>query len=204
MAKSKAYVVWAGFKPGIYTSWPECQKQVSGFSGAKYKGFPSLEEAKQAFSGEPAQSSTPKESSQKPTGDFLTVDAAFSQRTRILEWRGVLVEGNKRTEVFHSGEHIGGSANIGEFLAIIDGIDYLRSKGMEHLPIYSDSYNAQLWVRRKAHNANVEISDELSYLLRKANERLYGGLNASPKDRIVIKDWVTKSWGEIPADFGRK
>lgn len=168
MAKSKVYVVWAGFKPGIYTSWPDCQKQVSGFSGAKYKGFPSMEEAKLAFNGESAQASTPKKPSQKPTGDFLTVDAAFSQRTRILEWRGVLVEGNKRTEVFHSGEHIGGSANIGEFLAIIDGIDYLQSKGKQHLPIYSDSYNAQLWVRRKAHNANVEISDEAVPFVKKS------------------------------------
>ncbi|MDD6893533.1 MAG: RNase H1/viroplasmin domain-containing protein, partial [Lactobacillus sp.] len=34
-----------GKKPGIYTSWPECQKQVAGFANARFKGFMTREEA---------------------------------------------------------------------------------------------------------------------------------------------------------------
>lgn len=33
------YAVANGFKPGIYETWAECQKQVNHFSGAKYKSF---------------------------------------------------------------------------------------------------------------------------------------------------------------------
>jgi len=44
--KKKFYSVAAGRKPGIYESWSETEKQVKGFPGAKFKGFPSKEEAK--------------------------------------------------------------------------------------------------------------------------------------------------------------
>ena len=39
------YCVYLGRNPGIYSSWSECQQQVSKFSGAIYKKFSSLEEA---------------------------------------------------------------------------------------------------------------------------------------------------------------
>lgn len=35
----KYYAVRRGRQPGIYRTWPETQKQVSGFSGAQYKSF---------------------------------------------------------------------------------------------------------------------------------------------------------------------
>lgn len=45
MASKKFYAVRRGKKPGIYTSWPECQKQVAGFANARFKGFMTREEA---------------------------------------------------------------------------------------------------------------------------------------------------------------
>lgn len=42
---SKYYAVRKGKKIGVFYSWAECQEQVSGFSGAEYKSFKSLEEA---------------------------------------------------------------------------------------------------------------------------------------------------------------
>lgn len=51
MAKKKAkyYVVWKGKTPGIYTSWWDAKKQIDGFSGADYKSYASMTEAKAAF-----------------------------------------------------------------------------------------------------------------------------------------------------------
>ncbi|RZJ85186.1 MAG: ribonuclease H, partial [Chryseobacterium sp.] len=37
MPKRKFYVVWVGRQPGVYTSWPDCEKQVKGFENATYK-----------------------------------------------------------------------------------------------------------------------------------------------------------------------
>lgn len=44
MAK-KYYAVKKGKTPGIYMSWADCQAQVTGFPGAIFKGFMTLEEA---------------------------------------------------------------------------------------------------------------------------------------------------------------
>lgn len=45
MAGILFYAVANGRKPGIYKTWEACQEQVSGFSKAKFKKFPSLSEA---------------------------------------------------------------------------------------------------------------------------------------------------------------
>ena len=45
MAKKKYYAVKRGKTPGIYLTWEDCRSQISGFSGAVYKGFETLEEA---------------------------------------------------------------------------------------------------------------------------------------------------------------
>ena len=39
MAKNKYYAVRKGRIPGIYRTWSECQKQVTGYPGAVFKGF---------------------------------------------------------------------------------------------------------------------------------------------------------------------
>ena len=49
MAKEKFYVVWEGVTPGVYTSWTDCQLQIKGYEGAKYKSFETKEEATKAF-----------------------------------------------------------------------------------------------------------------------------------------------------------
>lgn len=41
----KFYAVKVGKIPGVYTTWLECSKNVTGFNGAVYKSFPTLEEA---------------------------------------------------------------------------------------------------------------------------------------------------------------
>ena len=45
MATKKYYAVQAGRVPGIYTTWNDCQKQVVGYKGAKFKSFPTQEAA---------------------------------------------------------------------------------------------------------------------------------------------------------------
>ena len=49
MAKKKFYAVKVGKIPGIYSTWNECEAQVKGVSGAKYKSFATLKEAEEFF-----------------------------------------------------------------------------------------------------------------------------------------------------------
>jgi ribonuclease HI len=48
--KKKYYAVKIGINPGIYTTWDECKKNVSGVKGAQYKSFKTLSEAKEYLS----------------------------------------------------------------------------------------------------------------------------------------------------------
>jgi ribonuclease HI len=43
--KKLAYVVFYGRIPGLYTTWPEVQKQINGFPDNHFLGFTSVEEA---------------------------------------------------------------------------------------------------------------------------------------------------------------
>lgn len=36
---AKFYGVKQGYKPGVYTTWSECEAQVKGYKGAQYKSF---------------------------------------------------------------------------------------------------------------------------------------------------------------------
>lgn len=51
MSKKKYYAVKVGKTPGIYFTWADCSAQVTGYKGAKYKSFPTIEEA-MAFIGD--------------------------------------------------------------------------------------------------------------------------------------------------------
>lgn len=43
--QQKYYAVRVGRTPGIYMNWEDCNKQVKGYKGAKFKSFTSIEEA---------------------------------------------------------------------------------------------------------------------------------------------------------------
>ncbi|OJJ44151.1 hypothetical protein ASPZODRAFT_840718 [Penicilliopsis zonata CBS 506.65] len=47
----KYYAVKAGFEPGVYYEWNECLAQVTGYKGAVFQAFPTLEEANAFLSG---------------------------------------------------------------------------------------------------------------------------------------------------------
>lgn len=212
MVKKKFYVVWEGRIPGIYDNWPDCKAQVEGFNGAKYKSFENkLEAEKQYIAGYKQFFSQLKEVGEKgakqlsidpnhlPIQNSICVDAACNMVTKVMEYRGVDTCSGK--EIFHQGPFKGGSNNIGEFLALVHALALLKQQG-KNMPIYSDSITAIAWVRHKKHKSIVVPTEE-NMLLFDLLERAEQWLRTHTYDTPILK-WDTKSWGEIPADFGRK
>ena len=139
------------------------------------------------------------EKDSNPEKDGLTVDAAWSPVSKKTEFRGVRLSNKK--EIFSFGPFGGGTNNVGEFLAIVNAMAYLKKNDL-NIPIYSDSRTAISWVRNKCANTDLKNSDpntELMNTILKAERWL--------KDNVflgrIIK-WNTRKWGEIPADYGRK
>lgn len=203
--KTKYYVVWKGRKTGVFSSWSEAEAQVKGFNGAEFKSFEGLEEAKQAFAGQ-YQQYKGKSASQ---GRLLkvppaltpswTVDAACSGNPGLMEYR--CVDTATGEEIFHRGPFPQGTNNVGEFLAIVDAL-MLAAKQGKTWPIYSDSVNAMNWVRAKKARTNLGQTAANAELFERM-ARAEAWLQANRFPNQLIK-WQTDSWGENPADFGRK
>lgn len=205
--KVKYYVVWVGRKPGIYSTWEACSKQIHGFPGAKYRSFPSMEQAKIAFASPPLPAikktgSLPSVSNRtklpRPIGTFLCVDASWITTTGASEYRGVMMPSGE--VIFSRGPFQKGTNNVVEFIAIVHALAWCKQKD-SGMTIYSDSATAIAWLRKKKANSklNGEGSDELLELLYRAEK----WIRENTWSNAVLK-WETEQWGEIPADYGRK
>ena len=228
--KPKYYVVWEGHTPGIYTEWEAAEAQVKGYPEAVFKAFSSREEAEIAYEEGPLEyvGQRTTDDSQRTTDNgqqspdrlellrkqaalkacqalptavdaqAIAVDAACSGNPGQMEYRGVYLKTGE--EIFHYGP-VFGTNNIGEFLAIVHGLALLAQRGYT-IPIYSDSVNAMLWVKRKQCRTTLPLNEKTQALhehIRRAETWLR--THSYSND---LRKWETEKWGEIPADFGRK
>lgn len=199
----KAYVVWTGRRPGIYRSWAECAAQVDGFPGAKYKSFETEREAQEAFrrdwqqyiGAKPASLGLPPE----VIGESLSVDAACDGSPGNMEYRGVHTKSGE--EVFHVGPVQNGTNNIGEFLAIVHALAYLKRQA-KTIPIYSDSRIARGWVKEKVVRSKLPRNAQTAEVWTLADRALQWLRDNTYPNEIL--EWRTDEWGENRADFGRK
>jgi ribonuclease HI len=192
--KKKYYVVWDGKRPGIYGDWEQCQAQVVGFPGARFKSFKTLPLAAAAFEHSP----TPL-----PCGEglCLTVDGACSGYNG--EYRGVLLP--SRNQVFHFGPWDFATNNIVEFLAIVRGLQWMHTRGLK-IPLYSDSRTAIAWVKQggQCRSARPPPCDCPIYQEVAKSEAWLNGCPEAPEYVVLLQKWDTEKFGEVPADFGRK
>jgi ribonuclease HI len=208
-AKKKFYTVWTGRKPGVYSSWHDCEEQVKGYEGAVYKGFSTELEAQTAFNGnssdyiarsrgdEPQLIETAIQLT--PAIEGICVDGAWNTSTNFIEYQGVELPARKL--IFHAGPFSAGTNNIAEFLAIVHALAYCKNKQIG-LPIYSDSSTAITWVRKKKAATKIK-QDETTEAIRQLVARGELWLKNNDYSNSILK-WETKLWGENPADFGRK
>lgn len=225
--KQKFYVVWLGHEPGVYTEWPKAKAQIDGYKGAKYKSFPTRAQAEAAYAGSfdryirsattansgsashlrPRPGTSGSGTSRRGTapttatviGQSISVDAACSGNPGRMEYQGVTTVGKR--QLFHRAFALG-TNNIGEFLALVHALAFLKGQDMGELPIYSDSQIAIGWVKKGKCKTTLQRSPRTAELF----EYIDRG-EAWLKDNAVtnpIYKWNTKAWGEIPADFGRK
>ena len=209
VAKKKIYVVWNGVHPGIYDNWEDCKSQVFGFENAQYKSFETLEEAREAYEQgsikyrQQAIKKTPVFAGKKFKNTYLleslAVDAACSGNPGVMEYRGVFVATGK--EMFRKGPWPQGTNNIGEFLAIVHALALMKQNNID-IPVYSDSQNAITWIRKKQCRTRLEQTPENAPVFDLIG-RAEKWLNENTYSNPVLK-WDTATWGEIPADFGRK
>ena len=215
MASKKYYTVLKGRKSGVFTSWKDCQAQINGFRGALYKSFKTKQEAEEALNlseqdfrslfnqkvnNKPkSPTKTDLSSIQEIIRDSVCVDASCLGNPGDVEYRGVYTATGE--VIFHKQPMSWGTNNLGEFLAIVHALAYLKNQHKD-IPIYSDSETAIIWVKNKKVRTKlkrVEANIELFNLVDRGLKWLENNTYPNP-----ILKWNTLLWGEIPADFGRK
>lgn len=218
MAKQKFYVVWKGHKPGIYQSWAECKEQVDGYPQAQYKSYESAKEAESAFKagagkmwGQRAAAaksagtspSTAKKTAPVSSGeidyDSISVDVGTRGNPGPVEYKGVDTQTGEI--LFYVGPVENGTNNLGEFIAIVHALAYLKELGSSKT-VYTDSRTALSWLKNKK-VASTLVRNESTRKIWDMTDRALQWLNTNKYPNKVVK-WNTEEWGEIRADFGRK
>jgi len=156
MAK-KYYAVKKGLTPGIYTSWADCQAQINGFSGAIFKGFATMEEAKAFIGGEPEffgqaeQMILEKESSSDIPADteaVAYVDGSYDVTTGNFSY-GMVMFHNGKEEHFSKkfeGSDLASMRNVaGEVEGARAAMQYCLDKGIKSVTIYHDYIGIAAW-----------------------------------------------------------
>lgn len=142
--KQKFYAVKKGRHPGIYHSWPACQKEVIGFPGAVYKSFLSLGAAQQWL--QLSDNRDQAQSSQSASRQFdikLYTDGGSRNHGNKL---GQHVKANDKAawaylieyhgqQLTATGGEYGSTNNKMEINALVQALQYLLAHGLNHYSI---------------------------------------------------------------------
>ena len=145
MAK-KFYAVKVGKIPGIYETWPDCQDQINGYSGAVYKGFATREEAAAFISGESDASKTPEEIEE--TQAVAYVDGSYDATTSAFSY-GMVLFYNQEEHHFsekYTDTELAQMHNVaGEIKGSEAAIRYCLEHNIESITIYHDYEGIAKW-----------------------------------------------------------
>lgn len=157
----KYYAVKKGFKTGIFNSWNECKQVVNGYSGAIYKSFTSLQEAKEFLGDVDNKVAGNNHIDNKELvvngndvkeGDrpFAFVDGSFNIATNVYGYGGFLEHDGIREYIKGNGKEpeMASMRNVaGEVLGSMEAIKKAIELGLTQLDIYYDYLGIEMWAK---------------------------------------------------------
>lgn len=170
MAKQMIYyAVQRGFTPGIYATWAECEKQVKGYSGAIFKKFTSLEDAKIFMQG---SIGTDVKAGEQPVIDtskpYAFVDGSFNAKKGLYGYGAIFFDGEKET-VLSGSENKEDSAALrniaGELLGTLSVVSYAIGK-VKNLALYYDYAGIEMWATDRWEAKN-EITQHYKQVMKR-------------------------------------
>ncbi|HET7581103.1 MAG TPA: ribonuclease H family protein [Bacillales bacterium] len=141
----KYYAVKKGRKPGIFRSWAECKQQVDGYSGALYKSFTSLDDAKRYLHPE---ESAPSSSKQKnPNAIEVYVDGSYQASLSAFSYGCIILNHDKQTlSGVGTDPKQAALRNVaGELMGTMKAIEWAVESGYPEILIYHDYAGIANW-----------------------------------------------------------
>jgi len=136
----KYYAVKVGREIGIFESWDDCLKQVSGFEGAQYKSFSKFEDAQNYING--------VTDNVEYDGPTAYVDGSFKEETNEYSFGVVFLFNGQE---FHykmafPSDELSSMRNVaGEIKAAGFIIQFCLNRGINKLTIYHDYEGISKW-----------------------------------------------------------
>ena len=147
---AKYYAVQVGRSTGVFFSWAECQKQVTGFPGAVYKSFLTMEEAEAFVKGvQPEVKQTGTEILAVEPGALVAyVDGSYHVGNGQFSYGVVLLNGQEVLKFceFFLDEELASMRNVaGEIKGAEAAMRYAVEHGFSKLYIYHDYEGIAKW-----------------------------------------------------------
>ena len=147
---TKYYAVRVGRNTGVFLTWAECQKQVTGFPGAVFKSFTTIEEAENFVKGIVPQIEKSGEQILKvePGALVAYVDGSYNVENNQFSYGMVLLDGEQelKFQQFFIDEELASMRNVaGEVKGAEAAMRYAVEQGFHKLYIYHDYEGIAKW-----------------------------------------------------------
>lgn len=147
---TKYYAVRVGRSTGVFLTWAECQKQVTGFPGAVFKSFTTIEEAENFVKGIVPQIEESGEQILKAEPGALVayVDGSHNVANNQFSYGMVLLDGEQelKFQQFFIDEELASMRNVaGEIKGAEAAMRYAVEQGFQKLYIYHDYEGIAKW-----------------------------------------------------------
>lgn len=139
----KYYAVKKGLVTGIFGTWEECRASVNGYSGAEYKSFPTLEQAREYLG-------LTNDKQVERDGDYVPVyvDGSYNNTTEEFSY-GMVVLYEDREETFcekYGDRELSAMRNVaGEIKGAEAAMRYAIEHGIKRIAIYHDYEGIAKW-----------------------------------------------------------
>lgn len=144
----KVYAVRKGRQAGLFYSWPACQEQIKGYSGAEYKSFITEKEASAYLEGGTAL--LPAIDMVKPAPDTMLayVDGSYNTQTTeysagvVVLWQGKEITFSEKAD----DPELKSMRNVaGEIMGAQIAMQYAVAEGARTLVVYHDYEGVEKW-----------------------------------------------------------
>lgn len=147
---TKYYAVRVGRRTGVFLTWAECQKQVTGFPGAVFKSFTTIEEAENFVKGivPKIEESGEQILKAEPGALVAYVDGSYNVANNQFSYGMVLLDGEQelKFQQFFIDEELASMRNVaGEIKGAEAAMRYAVEQGFHKLYIYHDYEGIAKW-----------------------------------------------------------
>lgn len=143
----KYYAVRQGYKPGIYTTWEDCQNQIKGFPKAEFKKFDNEEDAKNFIINNEKKEQENNVMENLPSV-YSFVDGSYNIDTKVYGYGGFISINGEKHILQGSGndEEMALMRNVsGEILGSMAAISFAIENNLKEITIFYDYKGIECW-----------------------------------------------------------